>query len=128
MVFPRITMAFMLFLLFFSAGQASGRRGANAVPVSKKAPEAAKIGRYQLLPVEYTSNDLINESAVTRKDLILLDTVTGNMQICSQKIWTNVAGGKDISERKCLPFETYAEYPVGTLKGKKMREGDSPRP
>ena len=128
MIVQRIMMALVLLLLFSGAGQAAGRRGSKGAPAPKRDPEATRSGRYQLLPVEYTSNDLINGTADTKKELILLDTATGQMQVCSQKVWTNVAGGKDISERKCLPFETYAEYPVGTLKGRKTREADLPRP
>ena len=127
-VVQRIMMTLALFLLFTGVGQAAGRRVVKAAPAPKRDTDTARNGRYQLLPVEYTSNDLINETAVTKKDLILLDTATGQMQVCSQKVWTNVAGGKDISERKCLPFETYAEYPIGTLKSRKTREGDLPRP
>ena len=123
-----IMMALVLLLMFSDAGQAAGRRGSKGTPAPKRDPEAARSGRYQLLSLEYTSNDLINGSVDTKKELILLDTATGQMQVCSQKVWTNVAGGKDISERKCLPFETYAEYPVGTLKGRKTREGELPRP
>jgi hypothetical protein len=40
----------------------------------------------------------------------------------------NFAAGKDISERKCSPFTTYAEFPEGTLKGKKVRDEDPARP
>ena len=124
----RIMFVLALLLLCSGPGQAAGRKAPKGASATvQKDRESGKSGRYQLLPVEYTSNDLINESAVTKKDLILLDTATGQMQVCSQKIWTNVAGGKDIAERKCLPFETYAEYPVGTLKGRKSREGDLPR-
>ena len=128
MFIQRIMMAMVLFFLFAGSGQAA-RKGARTASAPKRdTTEAARSGRYQLLPVEYTSNDLINETTSTKKDLILLDTATGQMQVCSQKVWMNVAGGKEISERKCLPFDTYAEYPAGTLKGRKAREGDLPRP
>ena len=130
MLIQRIMMTVVLLLLFAGSGQAA-RKVVKAAPAPRMdAPEAARnrSGRYQLLPVEYTSTDLINDTTATKKDLILLDTATGQMQVCSQKVWMNVAVGKEISERKCLPFDTYAEYPVGTLKGRKTREGDLPRP
>ena len=90
--------------------------------------EIIKVGRYQLLPVEYAGTDLINDTTATKKELILLDTATGRMKVCMQKRFLNVADGKEISERKCLPFETYGEYPVGTMKGRKSREGELSRP
>ena len=128
MVVQRIMTALMLLLLFAVPCQAAGKKVVKAAPAPKRETEAGKAGRYQLLPVEYTSNDLINETAATKKELILLDTATGLMQVCSLKVWTNFAAGKDISERKCSPFTTYAEFPEGTLKGKKVRDADLPRP
>ena len=128
MLMQRIMMAVLLLLLFAGSGQAARKVTKKASAPQKDTVETAKSGRYQLLPVEYTSTDLINDTTATKKDLILLDTATGQMQVCSQKVWMNVAVGKEISERKCLPFDTYAEYPVGTLKGRKAREGDLPRP
>jgi len=130
MLIQRIMMAVVLLLLFAGSGQAARKVVKAASAPRMDAPEATRTrsGRYQLLPVEYTSTDLVNDTTATKKDLILLDTATGQMQVCSQKVWMNVAVGKEISERKCLPFDTYAEYPVGTLKGRKTREGDLPRP
>jgi hypothetical protein len=128
MVVSRIMTALILLLLCSVPCQATGKKVVTAIPAPKRETEAGKAGRYQLLPVEYTSNDLINETAATRKELILLDTATGLMQVCSLKVWTNFAAGKDISERKCSPFTTYAEFPEGTLKVKKVRDADLPRP
>ena len=104
------------------------KRERKATSAPKTDGTEGKAGRYQLLPAEYGVNDLINETITTKKDLVLLDTATGQMKVCTQKSWLNVADGKEISERKCTPFETYGEYPVGTMKGRKSREGELSRP
>lgn len=128
----RFTAALLLLLVALcgtsmAAGRKSSKGSRGAIPPARS-PEVAGARRYQLLSVEYSSNDLINEAVASKKDLVLLDTSTGQMQVCSQKVWTNIAVGKDVSERKCLPFDTYAEYPAGSLKVKKARETESPRP
>ncbi len=111
-----------------SRGVAPKRERKSSFTPKTDGSEVGKVGRYQLLPVEYVVNDLINETTSTKKDLVLLDTATGQMKICTQKSWLNVADGKEISERRCTPFETYGEYPVGTMKGRKSREGELSRP
>ncbi len=138
MLMQRIVIALALLLLFAGSGFAAKKepkssslkkevRKGGAAPRSDSA-ELVRSGRYQLLYVDYATNDLINDTAATKKELILLDTATGRMKVCSQKSWLNVADAKEISERKCLPFETYGEYPVGTMKGKKAREAELVRP
>ena len=148
MFMQRSVIAALLLLLYAGAAFAAGKE-TRKVSAQKKdsksgttqkkdakmpsvpksdATEVGKVGRYQLLSVEYASNDLINETSSAKKELILLDTATGKMKVCMQKNWLNVADGKEISERKCLPFETYGEYPVGTLKMRKSREAELVRP
>ena len=130
MVLARIMLSLTLLLPLCGAGEAAAKsvKKAAVVVVPKKEGEVPRSGRYQLLPVEFSSHDLVNDVVVTKKELILLDTATGRMQLCAQKIWTNVAAGRDISERRCLPFETYGEQPAGTMRGKKAQDVALPRP
>jgi hypothetical protein len=145
MFMQRIVTALALLLLFAGAAGAAKKEGGSSSKKEAKssqkkdakkgvaAPksdvtESIRVGRYQLLYLDYAINDQINETMATKKELVLLDTATGRMKVCSQKSWLNVADAREIAERKCLPFETYAEYPMGTLKGRKVREGELSRP
>jgi hypothetical protein len=121
MALPRILVVTVVLVLLCGTSMAASRKIRKSPPVTPAAKDSREIktGRYQLLQGRYNSNDMINDSSAPREDLILLDTATGELRICVQKIWTNTALDKEISQRACLPFETYSENPVGTFKTKK---------